>query len=310
MTFLTRFAAMGLALALSCAAAAQPTKPASRDDQPYTETHNVIYGHRDGVATTLDVIVPKQKPNGAGVVIFVSAGYRSGTELLKIFHPLTSEPFLQRGYVVFQVLHGSQPQNTVPSIVEDAHRAMRFIKVHARNYGVDPARIGVAGASSGGHLSLMMGCAGKPGNRFAIDPVERESSQAAAVACYFPPSNFPEMADKLPKEVAAAFDIREMNATSGLLERVSPEKRLAIGRVVSPITYVTKEAAPTLIIHGDKDEVVPLAQSEAMIQKLKDCGVQCKLIVKKGKAHFELGWVVPELPTLADWFDAHLLGKK
>jgi acetyl esterase/lipase len=261
----------------------------------------------------MDAFVPRANANGAGVIVFVSAKYFSSVELLAVFHPTVTMPFLNRGYAVFQVLHRSQPSFTVPDIVEDAHRAVRFVKCHAKEYGVDPAKIGVAGASSGGHLSLMMGCAGRPGDPKSEDPVERLSSHAAAVACYFPPSDFLALVgEKLADvtDVAAAFDFREMDKKTGLLERVSEKRREEIARAISPIAYASKTAAPTLIVHGDKDDIVPISQSEAMIKKLKDCGVESKLIVKEGKKHFEFGWVVAELPTLADWFDVYLLGKK
>jgi acetyl esterase/lipase len=297
----------------SASALADPTpeQPPAKGGLTYTRFEDVVYGHRDGLAMTMDVFTPKANPNGAGVIIFVSAEYKSGRDLLLRFHPTTSMPFLDRGYVVFQVMHCSQPRYTVMEIVEDAHRAVRFIKYNAKKYGIDPAKIGVAGASSGGHLSLMMGCAGAPLDPKAADPVDRESSRASAVACYFPPTDFLTLADAtVKKEIAAPFDFHELDPKTGLLERVSAKRRLDIARDLSPITHAAKGAAPTLIVHGDKDEVVPIAQSEAMIEKLKGCGVESKLLVKKGKAHFEVVWVVKELPTLADWFDQQFFKKK
>ena len=71
----------------------------------------------------------------------------------------------------------------------------------------------------------------------------------------------------------------------------------------------TKNAAPTLVIHGDQDKLVPIEQSKTLIAKLTDCGVECELMVKQGKGH---GWfgIDKDLPTLADWFDKHILDKK
>jgi acetyl esterase/lipase len=273
------------------------------------------------MATIMDVFTPTAKPNGAGVIIFVSAKYKSGRDLLYAegktgldallkFHPATSLPFLNRGYVVFQVMHSSQPRYTVLEIVEDAHRAVRFIKYNAKKYGIDPAKIGVAGASSGAHLSLMMGCAGAPLNPKARDTVDRESSRAAAVACYFPPSDFPALAaSSVKKEIAAPFDFRELDPESGLLERVSAKRQLEIARKLSPINHAAEGAAPTLIIHGELDDVIPISQSKAMIKKLEECRVKSKLLEVKDEKHFG-PWVVPQLPKLADWFDIHLLGKE
>jgi acetyl esterase/lipase len=303
--------ALALVLAWTAPVPAQCAPARLEGEVTYNRLGDVAYGHRDGLARTMDVFSPKEKPNGAGVIIFVSAEFRSGRDLLNMFHPTTTTPFLNRGYVVFTVMHGSQPKFTVPEILEDAHRAVRFIKYNAKKYGIDPAKIGVAGASSGGHLSLMMGCAGVARDPKAADPVDRESSRAAAVACYFPPSDFPALAQaSVKKEILAPFDFRELVRETGLFERVSVERKMEIARDLSPINHAAKGAAPTLIVHGDKDKVVPIAQSEAMIEKLQACGVESKLKVMEGKGHFELEWVVKELPTLADWFDIHLLGKK
>ncbi|QDU21924.1 Prolyl oligopeptidase family protein [Urbifossiella limnaea] len=129
------------------------------------------------------------------------------------------------------------------------------------------------------------------------------------MACFFPPTDFPALEGTCPKEIAAPFDFRELDPATGKYVTVSPERRREIGREASPITHAAMGAAPTLIIHGDKDKVVPLSQSETLIAKLMDCGATCELKVKPGKGHFG-PWVAPDLPSLADWFDVHLLSKK
>lgn len=113
--------------AVSLLLALQLFAPAAEVAPPCEVTEDVVYGHRAGLALTLDVFAPK-KPNGAGVIVFVSANYRSGRELMPLVHPLASKAFLDRGYTVFAALHGSQPKFTLPEIVEDAHRAVRFVR--------------------------------------------------------------------------------------------------------------------------------------------------------------------------------------
>jgi dipeptidyl aminopeptidase/acylaminoacyl peptidase len=78
--------------------------------------------------------------------------------------------------------------------------------------------------------------------------------------------------------------------------------------MISPITHVTAESAPTLIFHGDADKLVPIQQAEVFIAKLREAGVEAKLVVKKGAAH---GWadVVKDFAVMADWFDTHLKKK-
>lgn len=294
-------------LALRAPVFARPTQPAPPSDPPFTVAEDVVYGSRDGLALTLDVITPK-KPNGAGVIVFVSAEYRSNRDLLARFRPAMM-PFVDRGYVVFAVMHASQPKYTVPEIVEDAHRAVRFVKHHAKKYGVDPVRLGAAGGSAGGHLALMAGCAGRPGDPVAKDPVERESSGVGAVACLFPPTDFPALEGACTPDVAAAFDFREFNRATGKYERVTVARGRQIARDLSPITHAAKGSAPTFIVHGDLDEIVPIAQSEALVAKLKGCGVTCELKVVRGKHHYGL-WIFKEIPFLVEWFDKHLPAKK
>ncbi len=277
--------------------------PAAEVAPPYAVTEDVVYGRRAGLALTLDVIEPK-KPNGAGVIVFVSAGYRSDRELMPLAHR-ASAAFLDRGYTVFAVLHGSQPKFTLPEIVEDAHRAVRYVRHHAKRFGIDPDRIGASGGSAGGHLALMVGCAGRAGNPNAKDPVERERSGVGAVACFFPPTDLLELEGRATGTFAAPFDVRELDARTGMYERVSSERRRELGRELSPLTHASKCSAPAFVMHGDKDNLVPIEQSRALVTKLQKCGTACELVVKLGAGHFWLG-IEKDVPVLADWFDKHL----
>jgi acetyl esterase/lipase len=281
--------------------------------QDFTRTEDVIYGRKYGLAMTMDVFAPqdKGKANGRGLIFCVSGGWYSAKEAI---NPTFIKPFLSRGYTVFAVVHGSQPKFTIPEVLEDMHRAVRFIKANAKKYGIDPDKLGIAGASAGGHLSLMQGSAGKPGNPLAADPVERQASGVAAVACFFPPTDFLNfgkegnvaLGDGVLKGFRPPFDFWERDkVTNKLVVIEDPERRKQIGREISPVTHVSKKSAPTLIIHGDADTLVPLQQSELMIAKLKEAGVPCELVVKKGAGH---GWanIVKDLDTFADWFDKYL----
>ena len=297
---LRSLSALLVAVVLAPVAAAQP--PAN-----FTRVEDVIYGRKDGIALTMDVFTPNAKPNGRGVIVCISMNFQSSKDMLKQFHPRTTSELLSRGYVVFAVVHGSQPKFTVPEIVDDMHRAVRFIKYNAKSYGIEGDRLGIAGGSAGGHLSLMMGCAGKAGDPKAVDPVDRESSKVAAVACFFPPTDFRAFESSPPSgfDPTVLFPIRERDPKTAQLVPVTPERRRAIGTACSPLHCAKEDAAPTLIIHGDQDRLVPLQQSEALIARLKQCNVTCDLVVKKGKGHFWMD-IAKDLPTLADWFDKHL----
>jgi len=302
--------AVVVALSIATPAFAQPDKASEPKHAVIpTRIEDVIYSRRDGVALTMDVFTPTGRPNGAGVIICISGDYKSGKEMLNFAHKLVFPEFLKHGYTVFAVQHGSQPRYTVPEIVEDTHQAVRFIKANAKKYDVNPDKLGIAGMSSGGHLSLMMGCAHKPGNPTAVDPVERESSKVAAVACFFPVTDFVAFEANPPEGFDELFPLREFAPKAAKFVSITAERRREIGRQHSPLHCATKDAVPTLIIHGDKDKLVPLDQSRDLIAKLKRCDVVCELKVKEGMSHsaFEAREYLPEI---REWFDKHLLDKK
>src|SRR5205814_1426262 len=128
----------------------------------------------------------RDSANGAAIIFCVSGGWFSSHD--NVNTGFVSE-FLKRGYTVFAVVHGSQPKFTIPEVLQDMHRAVRFIRFHATDYKIDPNRLGIAGGSAGGHLSLMQGTAGDNGKSDAKDPVDKCSSRVQCVACFFPPTD-------------------------------------------------------------------------------------------------------------------------
>ena len=284
------------------------------DEPTFTRKEDVIYGRKYGTALTLDVFTPKKGANGAGVVFVVSGGWYSDHGSINAGF---LKEFLARGYTIFAVVHGSQPKFTILEVLEDMHRSVRFIRHNAKEYGVDPERLGISGGSAGGHLSLMIGTTGKEGNPKAKDPVDQESSKVAAVACFYPPTDFLNYGEKdkealgngLLSGLKPPFDFMEMSQTTKRFERITdPDKLKAIGKQISPIYHITDKTPPTFIMHGDKDISVPYQQATSMIEKLKEAKVPCALETKKDAAH---GWpgLDKDIRFFADWFDQYLVKK-
>jgi len=284
-------------------------------DEPFTRREDVIYGRKFGTALTMDVFTPKEKANRAAVIFTVSGGWLSAHEAI---NQSFVTPFTNRGYTVFAVVHGSQPRFTIPEAISDMHRSIRFIRSKAGEFQIDSNRIGIVGASAGGHLSLMMGTSGQPENKDAKDPIDRQSSRVQAVACFFPPTDFLNWGE--PGVVAlgtgplawlpAPFDFVEVDAKTKRFERITDEEKLKkIGIEISPITHVSADDPPMLIIHGDKDKVVPIQQANIFIDKLKERKVPCELVLRPGADH---GWLTlgQDVKLFADWFDKHLAAKK
>jgi acetyl esterase/lipase len=284
----------------------------SADEPAFDRKEDVIYARKFGTALTMDIFTPRSRVNGAGIIFAVSGGFRSSHEAIT---PAYLRPLLDRGYTVFAVVHGSQPRYTVPEIVEDMNRSVRFIRYHAKDYGIEKDRIGICGASAGGHLSLMLGTAGEKGKPDAKDPVDRESSRVQAVACFFPAAdllNYGQPGREMlratdhGKPFRPAFDYYELDKDTNVWVHITDTDRLReITRKISPITHVSGDDPPTLIIHGDADQLVPIQQSESFVAKMKAAGVTTKLVVKKGAGHGWLG-LDKDLLLLADWFDEYL----
>jgi acetyl esterase/lipase len=266
----------------------------------HERTDGLVYGQRQGHNLVMDVVRPATT-NGFGVVVLVSGGWKSSTQ--GSFQSWIAAPLLRRGYTVFAVYHVSQPQATVMEIVEDVNRAVRFIRHHARDYGVNSQRLGVTGGSAGGHLSLMLATRGGPGPADAADMIDRESSAIQAAAIFFPVTDLLDLGSSTenpgdggpPKSFVKGFGPQSTNLAVWKL----------IGHDVSPIYFVRSNLPPILIHHGNADTLVPLDQSQRFQNEARKLGCRVELVVHPGRGH---GWwsMIWDLRQFAEWFDRYL----
>ena len=275
----------------------------AQEKNNFTRTEDVIYGRKFGTALTLDVFQPT-KPNGYGILFMVSGGFFSSHEAI---HPASYEPLFERGYTVFAVVHGSQPKFIIPEIEQDIHRAVRFVRHNAAKFGVNPNRLGITGGSAGGHLSLTMGTQGTKGKADAKDPIDRESSAVQCVACFYPPTDFLNWSK--PGDDGVGFGPTEKFQPAFGPRSATAEGRQLLGQEISPIHFVSSNMAPTLVIHGDSDKMVPLYQAQIFEKRCREVNAPYKLIVREGKDH---GWpgMDADMLIFADWFDEYLRGIK
>ncbi len=254
-------------------------------------TPDVVYGHKDGLAMTMDVFKPTENANGVGVMFMVSGGWFSHWAPPEKVQG-TFSPLLDKGYTVFAVRHGSSPKYNIPEIVPDVRRATRFVRLNAARFGIDPRRLGVSGGSAGGHLALMLGTTGDDGDPQASDPVLRASSRVAAVVAYFPPTDLRDSVNH--EKLSKAFPALKFDADRAV--------------DVSPLLHASSDDAPTLLIHGDQDKLVPIHNSTNMLAALQEAKVPSELITIEGASHgfggedakrASAAWVA--------WFDQHLL---
>ena len=214
---------------------------------------------------------------------------------------------------MFRGFHGSQPKYTLPEVQQDMPRAVRFIRHNADRFGIDRDRIGVIGSSSGGDLTLHLATSAPGPDMNAVDPVDMESSRVQAAVAYFPPTDLVNFggSNKTIQEhlhVNAPFDFKKWDDKNRVFVMVTDsEERRAIYERCSPITHVSKDDPPTLLLHGDQDPKVPIQQSRLFHKRMQDAGAVCKLIEFPEKGH---GWDPPvegELEAVTRWFDRWLL---
>ena len=233
------------------------------------------------------------QPNGAGVISIVSGGWQSSVEMGRLIVDGYLSPLLnEKGFTVFAVRHGSSPRYPMSAIVSDVRRAVRFIRLHAGEYGVDPNRIGVYGGSAGGQLALLLGTTADSGDPSASDAVLRESSRVAAVVAYFPPTDLSRWGTQRIRQAFAAMRLTEAQAAE-----------------YSPIRFVSPGAAPSLIVHGDADTTVPMVEGETMHAALTKAGVPASFVRIEGAGHgFEGAELERASAAMVQWFEQHLRG--
>lgn len=246
-----------------------------RAEEPATEIKpDVIYGHKMGMALTFDVVKPKANANGAGIMFMVSGGWVStwvppGQMINGWGKALGFGTLLEKGFTLFIVRHGSSPLFKVPECVADVRLATRYIRAHAAEYGVDEKRLGVFGASAGGHLSLMLGTTGDDGKPDSKNPLEKTSDRVAAVVAIFPPTELKSYVES--EKLRTQFPALQFDAS--------------LWKTVSPVEHVSSDDPPTLLLHGGKDTLVPDKHSKEILKAFQDKGVATDLVMFPDAAH-------------------------
>ena len=264
---------------------------------------DLIYLKQAGSAFTLDVFKPA-KPTGATVIWIVSGGWFSSHESI---NPDLAKAFNDRGITLVQAVHGSQPKYTVPEILIQLRQAIRYIRTNAATFGVDPNRIGVAGASAGGHLSLMLAGTPSSAEPGSNNPLNKVGSEVQAVVAYFPRTDFENWGK--PNYIAADNKALSIFMPAlGVTPTTSKEDLAKIAHALSPITYVSAQFPPTMLAHGDKDPLVPLQQSQLLDSAFAKAGVAHNLIVVPGGGH-DGSVVLATAAKMLEWFEKYLAKK-
>lgn len=258
-------------------------------------TPGIEYSNPDDQHLQLNLAQPK---NGSGlrpaILCIHGGGFRAGHRdgynglILKL---------AQRGYVAATVSYRLAPKYRFPAAVDDVKAAVRWMRAHASEYRVDPERIGVTGGSAGGHLAQFLGVTGGMPEFEGLGGNPTQSSRVTCVVNVNGPSDF-------TKSYGKSVDAAEVLPLflGGNLETARP---LHIRS--SPLSWVTPNAAPTLIIHGTADAYVAYEQAVWMRDRLKTCGVEVELLTLEGAGHgFKPAEAEQAEKALMQFFDAHL----
>ena len=239
----------------------------------------------------LDLYVPEAE-GSVPVIVYIHGGaFRMGDKGDR--PPLE---YLAEGYALATINYRLSQHALFPAQIEDCKAAVRWLRAHASEYGLDPDRFAAGGVSAGGHLAAMLGTAGHESS-FDVGAHLDVSSRVQAVVDFFGPTDFLQMdAHRLPDGlVHDAPDSPESQLVGGPIQ-AHPER---VSRA-NPVTYVTAEAPPFLIVHGDRDPLVPHHQSVLLAEALREAGVPVTFYTVAGGGHG--GFDDPRVPELTKAF--------
>jgi acetyl esterase/lipase len=225
----------------------------------------------------LDLYLPSEGKNWPLIVWIHGGGWAGGSK-----ENPPAAPLLRQGYAVASINYRFSNHATFPAQIEDCKAAIRWLRANADKYGYDPDRIGVWGASAGGHLVALLGTAGEV-EEWEVGDHKDISSRVQAVVDYFGPTDMTRLNEQAGKESQMDHD-----APDGLVGRLlggAVQENKEKAAKANPITYISGDEPPFLIVHGDRDFIVAVGQSELLHEALTKAGVKSELMVVKGAGH-------------------------
>jgi acetyl esterase/lipase len=264
----------------------------------------ISYGKGGDTELKLDMARPEGDGPFPAIVFIHGGGWRGGNR--QAFRA-SAEEAAKRGYVGVTISYrlmqfdDSQKETTTatpifPAQIHDAKAAVRWLRANAKQYHVDPDRLGALGGSAGAHLALLVALTDPSANLEGDCGNPEQPSRVQAVVNVFGPT---DMASCYEKSSAAWIFRLFMGGT--------PEEAAERYKAASPINYVTADDPPVLTVHGDQDALVPVEQAKKLDEKMKEVGASHTLMVFEGQGH-GFGGEYQQKAEKATWdfFDKHL----
>ncbi len=264
-------------------------------DAPAGTTANRDLTYGDHERQKFDLFVPKsEKP--LPLIIWVHGGAWEGGS--KEGNPAVA--LLSKGFAVAGINYRLSKHAPFPAQIHDCKAAVRHLRANAKKYNLDADHIGVWGASAGGHLVALMGTSDGVKDLEGDGGNLKESSRVQAVCDWFGPTDLLKLS---PAGGSPNAVTRLIGGDLGVKKDLTAS--------ANPITHIGKDDSPFLIIHGDKDRLVPLSQSELLHEALKKAGVETELVIFKGAGHYDQEFRTQITATenrdkAAKFFDKHL----
>lgn len=273
-------------LAVGRLAAVAAFAPAAAAQATIEERTDVAYGGTPAEPLLLDVYAPhadggERRPS---IVMIHGGSFREGDK--SSFAP-EARKFAERGYVVFSVNYRLDQPSAFPAELDDVQAAVRWVRVHAREYQLNPARIGALGESAGGTLAALLATVGD-------GPLDRDARVAAAVSW------------SGPMDLVALASAPGLSGSSPGTSLMGCTVDTCRSRFedASPITHVDRTDAPLKLV-SSADELVPVSQAVAMDDRLLKAGVHENLEVFRGTRH-ALEYRDEAIGTTVSWFETYL----
>lgn len=243
-----------------------------------TFTRDVEFANPENQHLQLNIARPKNAGGSSPTVLCIhGGGFRAGKRESYDKLCLT---LAQHGYVAATITYRLAPASPFPAAILDCKAAVRWLRAHSADYGIDPRRIGVTGSSAGGHLAQFLGVT-MGVKEFEGEGHLDQSSDVSCVVNFYGPSDFTQSYGK-------SVDAAEVLPLFFGGDLSTKKKEHIIG---SPLYWVTPRSAPTLCVHGTEDPYVAFEQATWIIDRLKSATVEAELLPIQGAGH---GFKKPE----------------
>jgi acetyl esterase/lipase len=290
---------------LSAQTNAPSASPAPVTKGGVTFQNGVVYGKGGTTDLLADIAWPNKATAPTPAVIHIHGGGWAGGDR-RWQGPLGG--FAQHGYFAASIEYRMDWQAKWPAQIQDCKCAVRWLRANAAKYNVDPNRIGVIGESAGGHLVACLGTMANEKEYEGDGGWPGVSSAVQAVVDFYGPT------DLTRADIYTSKAIQISQGLFGMPYAQNP----ALWKSASPVYYVAAGDPPVLMVHGDVDPLVPLAQSQVFADALTKAGVPNQLLVIHNGGHglgpmvkgekITPGWDVIT-KTFTDFFDKNLAAR-